>query len=116
MVFSAEDESQARRFAEWADPLPVDIPKSGVACTTIVASVTIGSKSYLYAGFLRKVFWNEATGEPEWLQLWSTLRRDITDDAQPNTKTSEHWYDIEGESFMIRFSKVDTLNLIYRRT
>lgn len=113
MVFSAEDESQARRLAEWADALPVDIPKSGITCTTIVASLTIGSKSYLYAGLLKKVFWDEATGEPEWLQLWATIRRDITDDGSPATKTSEHWYEVEGESFMIRFSRVDTLNVIY---
>lgn len=113
MVFSAEDESQARRLAEWADALPVDIPKSGIACTTVVASVTVGSKSYLYAGLLKKVFWDEATGEPEWLQLWSTLRRDITADGNEAAKIPERWYEVEGESFMIRFSKVDTLNVIY---
>ncbi len=111
-VFSAEDESQARRFAEWAETLPVDIPQSGITRIIIVASVVIGSKSYLYAGLLKKVFWDESTGEPEWFQLCSTLRRDILDDKPPE-KSSEKWYDVEGESFMIRFSTIDTLNLIY---
>ena len=112
-VFSAEDEPQSRRFADWAEVLPTDIPYSGVAYTTIVASLTIGSRSYLYAGWLKKVFWNESTGEPEWLQLWSALRRDIAADGEPAAKTPERWYAVEGESFMIRFSEVDTLNLIY---
>jgi hypothetical protein len=112
-VFSAEDESQARRFAAWARILSTDLPDSEIACTTIVASLTVGSKSYLYAGLLRKVFWNESTGEPEWLQLWSTLRRDIAADGDPAAKTPDRWYEVEGESFMIRFSEVGTLNLIY---
>jgi hypothetical protein len=113
MLFSAEDESQARRFGQWAETLPVDIPESGVAYTAIVASLTIGSTSYLYAGFLKKVFWDEATGEPEWLQLWSAVRRDITHDADLHSNSPERWYGVKGESFMIRFAEVDTLNLIY---
>ena len=112
MAFSAEDESQARRFAEWAETLPVEIPKTGITRIVIVASMIIGSKSYLYAGLLKKVFWDEATGEPEWFQLCSTVRRDILDD-NPASTSSEAWYNVEGESFMIRFSKVDTINLIY---
>jgi hypothetical protein len=112
MAYSAEDESQARRFAEWTETLPVDVPKSGITRIVIVASVVVGSKSYLYAGLLKKVFWDEATGEPEWFQLCSTVRRDILDDKLSDT-SAETWYDVEGESFMIRFSTVDTLNLIY---
>lgn len=112
-MFSAEDESQARRFAEWAQVLPLDLPAESVACTTIVASVTVGSQSYLYAGMLKKVFWNETTGEPEWFQLSSTLRREIAADRTPADNNAERWYTVEGESFLIRFSEVDTLNLIY---
>jgi hypothetical protein len=111
-AFSAGDESQARRFAEWAETLPVEISHSGITRIFVVASLVVGSKAYLYAGLLKKVFWNEATGEPEWFQLSSTIRRDILDDGADD-EAAEHWYSVEGESFMIRFSTVDTLNLIY---
>jgi hypothetical protein len=112
MMFSAEDEAQARRFADWANAFHVEIPDQGITRIVIVASVVVGSKAYLYAGWLKNVFWDEATGEPEWFLLYSTLRRDILDD-KVNDKRNEKWYPVEGESFMIRFSTVDTLNLIY---
>jgi hypothetical protein len=112
MMFSAEDESQARRFAEWADTFHVKIPDAGITRIAIVASVVVGSKAYLYAGWLKNVFWDEATGEPEWFQLYSTIRRDILEDNHSDTD-AEAWYKVAGESFMIRSSTVDTLNLIY---
>ena len=112
-VFAAQDEFQARRFADWAKVIPTALPDSEVACTIVVASLTIGSKSYLYAGFLGNVVWNESTGEPEWIQLWSTSRRDIMEDRDGDSNMPDTWYDVAGEFFMIRFSEVDTLNLIY---
>jgi hypothetical protein len=110
-LFSADDESQARRVAEWASLMPIEAPELGITCIMIVASLTIGSKSYLYAGFLRRIIWDESTGEPEWFQLCSTQRRNIEDDREH--VTDERWYDVEGDNFMIRFSEVDTLNLIH---
>jgi hypothetical protein len=117
---AAPDEFQIRRFAEWADVLTVDIDKSEIANVIIVASLTVGSKSYLYAGILERVLWNEPTGEPEWLILSSPMRRNVDDDQieEANDESGaedeeSRWYNIAGESFMLRYSKVDTLNLIY---
>jgi hypothetical protein len=121
MMFAAEDESQARRVAEWADTLHVEIPGEGLeVAVAVVLSVVVGSKAYLYAGWLRNVFWDETTGEPVWFQLYSTIRRDILADKtldktsdETSDKHAEAWYPVEGESFMIRSSTVDTINLIY---
>lgn len=112
-MFADKDESQARRFADWAEAMPVDYPESGTALIIIVASVTLGPITYLYAGILKKIYWSESSGEPEWLQLWATSRREITADDKSPKKESKNWYAVAGESFMIRFSEVDTLNLIY---
>jgi len=109
---AAPDEYQARRFAEWSRVLSFDITKDEVARVAVVASLVVGQKSFLYAGLLRNVLWNESSGEPEWLELSSPMRRPVDAD-EPDADGKDPWYDIEGESFMLRYSKVDTLNLIY---
>jgi len=113
LLFAGPDEFQARRFAHWSRVLSVDIATNQVTCTTVVASALLGSKSFLYAGLLKSVLWNESSGEPEWLELSSTMRRETGAADEPPEGEDEHWYSIQGESFMLRYSKVDTLNLIY---
>ena len=40
------------------------------------------------------------------------MRRDIDSD-EPVEDGHDPWYEIEGQSFMLRYAEVDTLNLIY---
>lgn len=84
----------------------------------VSAIVEVGKEAVLYVGVLDE-FYVDAEGQLDRLVLQNVARRPIgADKSRPadNTPTEENrFYDVDGDSFVLRYSEAITLNIQYAR-
>lgn len=84
----------------------------------VSAIVEVGKDAILYVGVLDE-FYVDADGQLDRLVLQSVVRRPITSDKPPNANTERpveaRFYDVDGDSFVLRYSEAITLNIQYLR-
>lgn len=84
----------------------------------VSAIVEIAKEAFLYVGVLDE-FFVDSDGQLDRLVLQSVARRPIANDkdpARPEGDTGvERFYDVDGDSFVLRYSEAITLNIQYVR-
>jgi hypothetical protein len=82
----------------------------------VTASVKVGEKAYLYAGFLKE-WGTDSKGEPNWIRLGAARRRELTDDKEVTAGEEESWdrfYLITGFGVVLWCKDITSLNIAYR--
>ena len=83
----------------------------------VSAIVEVGKEAVLYVGILDE-FYVDAEGQLDRLVLQGVARRPISSDKKAGqTKASQdnRFYNVDGDSFVLRYSEVITLNIQYVR-
>ncbi|HEX4143847.1 MAG TPA: hypothetical protein VHY91_09965 [Pirellulales bacterium] len=76
----------------------------------ITAVVEMAGTAYLFAGKLRRPYFNRTTFELDRLQLEETVKRPL---ANLPDGTEPEFEEVFGHQFMLRYSEVKTLNIVY---
>lgn len=84
----------------------------------VSAIVELGKDAVLYLGVLDE-FYVDADGQLDRLVLQNVARRPIGADKKPTERdadlTENRFYDVDGDSFVLRYSEAITLNIQYVR-
>jgi hypothetical protein len=83
----------------------------------VSAIVEVGKEAVLYVGVLDE-FYVDADGQLDRIVLQSVARRPIAYDknaATTNNALKSRFYDVDGDSFVLRYSEAITLNIQYVR-
>jgi hypothetical protein len=98
--------------APWYYLLRVQAAQRG-ADALVAAVVAYGGKCYVVRGFVAD-FFVKPTGELDRIVLEFADRRPLEADKETdNTDLSERYYQIDGDSFVLRYSEAITLNVQY---
>lgn len=84
----------------------------------VSAIVEVGKDAILYVGVLDE-FFVDAVGQLDRLVLQSVVRRPISSDKPSNpdaaARLESRFYDVDGDSFVLRYTEAITLNIQYLR-
>lgn len=112
LLFGAD--SDEKRTEEWLGVLEHQT-KAESRLVLVAAIVTVGGKCFIYEGQLKKVYWGK-DGDPDHFELETVYRRSLDDDdpatdkLPPNPEKDRRYY-IPGNTFVIRYSDITTLNI-----
>lgn len=94
------------RLEAWGEFFRMDDKKS---ITLVTAVIEISGSPYLFLGVLRGLHFDESTGELDRLQLGEVARAKFDD----NNPEGHEFKPIFGNQFMVRYSEIKTLNVVY---
>jgi hypothetical protein len=109
-----DNEPDARRYEEWSHTIAYDGSLAeGEGVVKIIATIVdVGKTSFLYRGILEDIRWCQS-GDPDHFVIRSAERRPIGDKEDHTTEDTATYYPISGDVFLLRYSEIKTLNLLF---